>query len=293
MSAIGRDELKLGGPAGNERFVNTTRDAVRSARTAGRWMFAAQRPLPNFVIIGAQRCGTTSLFEDLSAHPQILKPIGKELQFFTTHYHLGERWYRSQFPYLQPGQQTFEATPYYSFHPDVPPRAADMLPEAKFIILLRDPVARAYSHYLHSRSLRVEKLTFEEALDAEAARLAQAARLGLNTRIGRNLHQNFSYVSRGIYAPQLMRWRAHVPEERFKVVRSEDFYENPDAVHADVLSYLGLPPWHPQRFKRANVQASDGNAARMTPATHARLCEQFEADGQQVSRMLGWPSSWH
>lgn len=285
--------MKLGAPSGSERIVNTARDAVRSAQTAARWMFDSQRPLPNFVIIGAQRCGTTSLFEDLSAHPQILKPIGKELQFFTKYYHLGERWYRSQFPHLRPGQQTFEATPYYSFHPDVPPRAAATLPESNFILLLRDPVARAYSHYLHSRNLGVERLTFEEALDAEPARLAEADRLGLNTRTGRNLHQNFSYVSRGIYAPQLERWLAQVPEERFKVVRSEDFYENPDDVHADVLSYLGLPPWRPQHFKRANAQASEWNAVRMAPPTHARLCEQFEADGQQVNRMLGWQRSWH
>jgi hypothetical protein len=273
----------------NELMLNVTRDAVRSARASARWLGASERPLPDFLIIGAQRCGTTSLFQNLRKHPQVVEPITKEVQFFTMFHGLGERWYRSHFPRLQHGQQTFEASPYYFFHPDVPPLVTSMLPIAKLVVLLRDPVARAYSHYLHSRNLGVETLTFEDALEAEPLRLEAAFNKGLHTRAGRHLHSHFSYASRGLYASQLERWRAHVPPGRLKVVKSEDLNENPSKGYGELLDYLGLEPFTVDEFTRSNVLT---NGERIALDTEDRLREFFVADSARLSAMVGWGATW-
>jgi hypothetical protein len=275
----------------HERSANRARDAVRSLRAGGRWLTAHDRPLPDFLIIGAQRCGTTSLYKNLVRHPDIVEPICKERQFFTVSHTLGERWYRSHFPRLERGQQTFEATPYYFFHPDAPARVQTMLPDAKIIVLLRDPVARAYSHYLHIRNLGIENLSFEEALDAEPWRLNAAERKGLHSRAGRYLHSHFSYVARGMYASQLERWLTYLPATRLKAVKSETFYHNPQEVHAEVLEFLGLPTFALKRFTKANVLA-DGEAPKLASSTQVRLRKTFAADTERVRAMLGWQRAW-
>ena len=283
----------LPSPARHERLLNLTRNAVRSAQVLRRWPLAADRPLPDFVILGAQRSGTGSLFADLSQHPQVAKPIAKELHFFTLHHDRGERWYRAHFPRLQPGQQTFEATPYYLFHPDVPARVSALLPEARFVVLLRDPVRRAYSHYRHNRALQIEPLTFEQALDAEEARLAKAERLGLDSRLGARLHRSFSYLSRGMYAAQLQRWWSWVPPSHFQVYKSEDFYDNPREMYARVLDHLRLRPFTPDRFTKSNIRGSSDASVQAAPrTTFAELRRHFAADSEAVRRLLGWESAW-
>src|SRR5690242_8679107 len=102
---------------------------------------------PHFLIIGAQRCGTTSLFEYLANHPEIVPPSVKKIHFFDSEYEKGEAWYRARFPVLENGFITGEATPYYLFHPRVPKRVRNWNPNVKLIVLLRNPVDRAYSHF--------------------------------------------------------------------------------------------------------------------------------------------------
>ena len=277
-----------------ERLLNARRGITRSAHVLARWQSTQDRPLPNIVILGTQRGGTTSLFADLALHPQVIPPIGKELDFFTLNYGRGERWYRGHFPHLEPGQQTLDATPYYMFHPGVPARASAMLPYAKFVVLLRDPVKRAYSHYQHNRALDIEPLSFEEALDAEDMRLARAVSLGLDSPEGERLHRNFSYVSRGLYAPQLERWLAVVPKARLQVLKSEDFYREPHRVYGQLLHYLGLAPFVPDGFAKTNVRGSSRESLRTAPtATFAELRQRFVSDTERVCDLLGWASAWH
>ncbi len=107
---------------------------------------------PDFVIIGTQRGGTTSLHAYLSAHPQVATPATKELHFITDRYERGLDWYLGQFPAeLPPDVITGEATPYALFHPLAPRRLREIAPAARLIVLLRNPVDRAYSHYLLER----------------------------------------------------------------------------------------------------------------------------------------------
>ena len=118
--------------------------------------------LPDFVIIGAQRCGTSSLYSYLIEHPQIAPATRKELHYFDLNYAAGDEWYRSQFPQFPDtpfdGRLTVtgEASPYYLFHPMAAERCASVVPDAKLIVMVRDPVERAYSHYHHERARNVD-----------------------------------------------------------------------------------------------------------------------------------------
>ncbi len=273
-----------------ERVANLTRNSVRSMRAVGRLPNASRRSLPDFVVVGAQRSGTTSLYRRLLEHPQVLRPIGKELQFLTLHFNRGLRWYRAHFPATGRGQQTFEASPYYLFHPLAAPRAAQVLPNARFVALLRDPVDRAYSHYLHSRSLGFETLSFEDAIAAEQDRLSEAAHWGLDTSSGLRLHRNFSYLGRGMYLHQLQRWLSAVPSGSVKAIKSEDFFQQPQQVYADLLEFLRLPAFLPEQFNKS--KSSSGVADPMSQATRSRLRDRFAEDSEQVRQLLGWESAW-
>ena len=239
------------------------RRAVRSARAYAR------RPgrLPEFLIIGGQRCGTTSLYRYLADHPSVRPAIGKELQYFSLHHDRGERWYRGHFPRRPDAVRSFEASPYYLFDPAVPARVAATLPAARFVALVRDPVERAWSHYLHSRRYGIEPLSFADALDAEPERLASGGR------------REYSYQARGFYAEQLERWYAAIDPARILVVRTERL--NTD--YPAILDFLGLPPHVPADFGRHTRRTGD---APVPAELRDRLIATFAADQARLDRLL-------
>src|SRR5579885_2674785 len=153
-------------------MIKEVKEAAQSSLRFYRTITSSIRLLPDFIIIGTQRGGTTSLYAYLGQHPQIAPAVIKEVHFFDNNYERGVGWYRTQFPFLieksiakNIGQQNFitgEASPYYLFHPHVPERAAKVVPGAKLIVLLRNPIDRAYSHYYHEVELGHEKLSFEQ-----------------------------------------------------------------------------------------------------------------------------------
>lgn len=126
---------------------------------------------PHFLIIGAARSGTTSLYSYLVEHPRVVAAAKKELHFFDLRFPNGPAWYRDQFPSLSPDTITGEASPYYLFHSHVPKRVFKLLPHVKLIVLLRNPVDRAYSHYYHAVKHGIETLPFERAIEQEDERL--------------------------------------------------------------------------------------------------------------------------
>jgi hypothetical protein len=256
----------------SRRIADPVRRAVRAGRAYGRAVLPLPLGrLPEFVIIGGQRCGTTSLYRYLAAHPSVRPATGKELQFLTLHHRRGLRWYRGHFPVRPPGVLSFEASPYYLFDPEAPARAAALLPEARFVALLRDPVERAYSHYLHSRAYGVEPLSFPDALDAEPVRLARG---------GHTARRRYSYVARGRYAEQLDRWFGRVGRERVLVVRTEEL----NARYPDVLGFLGLAvvPAPTGRHTRRPDDAPD-----LSSPVRARLTREFAADQARLAELLG------
>ena len=122
------------------------------------------RSLPDFIILGAARCGTTTMYDLITSHPTIKPALRKEIGYFSTHYDFGTPWYKSNFPLSRDNVITGEATPRYLPDPKVPPRMAKLLPNTKLIILLRNPVDRAYSYYNMRRSQGYDKMSFEESL---------------------------------------------------------------------------------------------------------------------------------
>ena len=279
-------------------------------RLAGRRLadlVADERALPAFLILGAQRGGTTSLFRWLAQHPQVARPLEKEVQFFTLEWSRGLDWYRRHFPPATEGQVTFEASPYYLYHPLAPGRVAAVLPAAKLVAVLREPVARSRSHFEHNRRLGLEDLSFPEAIAAEPARLAgEERRLLADPSAVSHGHRHHSYLDRGRYHRQLARWDAACPG-RLLVLESEHLFRHPHDAFQRLLAFLELDPWRPPSYDNGSRHPAGASAAvpdtprrraprRSSPATVARCrhgLTSTSADGPHDPFLapLTWPSN--
>lgn len=248
--------------------------------------------LPSFLIIGGQRCGTTSLYRYLSEHPDVHPGLVKEIQFFTLNYGKGVDWYRSQFPLESAGGHSFDASPYYLFHPAAPERASRLLPGARLIALVRNPVDRAFSHYQHNTGNGVEDLSFEEALEAEEGRLAgEEERLASDPGYSSAAHRRYSYVARGMYEPQLKRWFDRYDRSALKVLVSEEFFADPAVIFAEVLEFLGLPEFAPPSYE-AYTRRGRWGGPPLSPETRRRLNEVFREPNQRLEALLGRSLPW-
>lgn len=251
--------------------------------------------LPDFLLLGAQKCGTSFLFNRLSRHPNVEPAVVKEVDFFSKHFDRGVGWYRSCFPARADGEPSlsWEASPNNLFYPHAARRAAEVVPDARLIVLLRNPVDRAYSHYHHQVRLGHETLpTFEEALEAEEARLR-----GKRDRMLRDEgylppeFPRFSYRARGVYADQLEEWYGHFGEEQLLVVKSEDLYGSTPETVAEIVRFLGLPVWKPEAARLARG-APKHPREPMDPATRERLERYFEPHNRRLYERLGRDFGW-
>ncbi len=250
------------------------------------------RVLPDFLVIGAMKAGTTSLFNYLAGHPQINPPFRKEIKYFDIHYPQGLGWYRAHFPVrfkMKAGILTGEATPYYLFHPLAAQRAARSLPRARLIVLLRNPVDRAFSHYNHMVRVGREPLSFEEALEREPERLAgEADRIAADPRYSTFKHLHYSYLARGRYLEQLQKWFACFPRAQIGIFQSEELFSSPAAAFARILAFLGLPEWDAgdyAAFKQGAYEKMDGKVRR-------QLAAYFKPYNRQLYDDLGRSFDW-
>lgn len=238
--------------------------------------------MPDVVIIGAQRGGTTSLLDWLRSQPDVAADRRREIHYFADRYDRGPRWYRAQHPIARSGRLVVESSPYLLFHPLAPGRVRDGLPDStRFVALLRDPVQRAVSHYWHERRLKLEPNPLDVALDKEPERLArhEADLLAGGTSFA---HQHYAYQARGVYAPQLERWFDAVGRDRVLVVESERMFGDP-AASAAILAWIGLPP-SARPFPALN------EARRNEPETDAvvaRLEAHFAEPNERLFELLG------
>ena len=256
---------------------------------AYRRLTSPWRLLPRLLIIGAQKSGTTSLYQYLVQHQAVLQGRRKEVRYFSAHHASGAAWYRTNFPIAGPRYVTIDASTGYLPDPGAPERVAAELPEAKIVVLLRDPVERAWSHYRHSVREGHESLGFAEALRAEEARLEpyhEALRLGVEP--GRE-YSFFSYLSRGRYAGQLQRWFADIDRDRFLVRTAEELYEDPRRTTNEVLAFLDLDPLDGADLTPRNV-GSGGQA--MPHAERERLEDYFEPHNAALYELLNWDMVW-
>ena len=245
----------------------------RAARL-GRRATASTRALPDFVIAGAARCGTTSLYRYLVEHPLVMAAQIKEVHFVDRRHNLdkGERWYRSWFPTsaaleaAAAGHEVEraicgESTPNYFAHPDAASRLRAVVPEARIILLLREPIDRVWSQYRWQRWWGGETLDLADALHAEAERAGAGFEMMGGDRQTRNRFISHGYLARSRYADQLDWWLAAYPRRQLLVLRSEDLFADPAAVLDRTFAFLGLPPFDLSTYDIQNRGNHDGRSA--------------------------------
>jgi hypothetical protein len=253
--------------------------------------------MPDFVIIGAQKCGTTYLYERLIQHSGVVSAFTKEVHFFDVNFRKGVGWYRAHFPaYPEDIKQdpklvfiTGEASPYYVFHPHVPKRLHAIAPQAKLILLLRNPVNRAYSHYHHEVRWGFETLTFEDAIEREHERLLGETEkmLGDENYYSFN-HEHYSYLARGIYVDQLKNWMKVFPQEQLLILKSEDFYNDTPSIMKRVTDFLKLPSYDPEEYGRP----TSSPYPKMDASMRKYLIDYFGPHNQRLYDYLGVNFGW-
>ncbi len=258
-----------------------------------------RRVLPDLVLVGAQRSGTTALTDALFRMPMVRRPRrGKGSHYFSLYYARGWPWFQGQFPTKRAAAAikaetghdlfVFDACPYYLYHPFAVERMAKALPNVKLLVMLRDPVARAESHYHHSVGYGHETLDFATALSQESERLAgEVAKMAADESYISIPHEHFSYVDKGMYARQLTNLFKHYDRDQVLVMSAEAFYADPDATLERLTSWLGLP--------KVTLAANDNrNANRYQPnlEVRAQLAATFAEPNEQLFALLGERFEW-
>ena len=286
------EERAQGAPEGRPAAEAAAEAAGRAS--AGAAAGAQTGALPDFVVIGAAKCGTTSFYDLLSRHPYVEPALEKELHYFTKNFDKGIEWYRSQLPphRLNGGRRsiTGEATASYLFHPSVPERMAEVVPQARLIVLLRNPVDRAYSHYQYEvRTLR-ETRSFEEAIEAEKEWLLDKEDEPTLQQPRTNVDPpRFEYLRWGTYVDHLLRWSKFFNGEQLLVLKSEDFYDHTLETLKLTQDFLHLPHWQPEPSMLSKPQ---NTYPKMSPVVRQRLEDFFEPYNQRLYEYLGVDFGW-
>lgn len=274
--------------------------AVRAMSVASGRLSYRLRMLPGFLIVGAQRCGTTSLYRALSAHPAVLKAFAhKGVHYFDVAYERKLSWYQAHFPLRVRARavaravggpaMTFESSPYYMFHPLAAARIAHDLPAVRLLVLVRDPVARAYSAYTHELARGFESEPFERALELENARLAgEGERIVNQPDYLSHSHRHHAYRGRGQYIEQIERLEALFGRDRIHVIDSGDFFAEPKRVYDSALDFLGLPHRGYPVFERHNARPR----APLAQSVRAALDTHFVPYDARLAAWLGTQPSW-
>jgi len=260
----------------------TARAGRMARRLTSRW-----RPLPGVIIIGAQRSGTTSLFDVMRRHDEIEGAAVKEIHFFDEHFRRGLSWYRSFFrvPH-EDSVLPMEATPFYLAHPHAPQRIAQHVPDAKLIALLRDPTSRAISHYRYSVALGREPLPFLEALKAEEERIDDEwNRMVQDPRYTSPRFRAYSYKHRGRYAEQIDRFLEHVPADQILLLNMGDLVARPHTLLSQISQFLDIADF-PEDIVVSKRNASSTGAVD-DPEAVEYLNAYFEPLNEHLARDHG------
>ena len=276
---------------------------LHNAQFELRGMTRSPRAMPHFIVIGAQKAGTSSMFAYLKQHKQILRPAFKEIYYFDRHYQRGLSWYGCNFPSratiermndrLGRPHLTFEATATYIFDPKTPERIAHDLETRKFIALLRDPVDRAISAYWHARRMGKETRSLQEAMKEDRNRLE--AEMTFEKNGGpppSGAPPKPRYLRRGVYHESVRRWLSTFAPENLLVLQSETMFADPRTAMAKTFAFLNLEPADDIRFDAQNVGAYAG--ASRDPDTEMRrwLSAFYRPYNEELNRIAGCAMTW-
>lgn len=246
---------------------NTIRDSLSSSyhRFVKRGLSgitASSRVLPDFIISGTVRSGTTSLYYNICEHPSVLPADYDEIGFFDSNYHLGINWYRSMFPTEKEMERvkketnfaiTGEDTPFYFWKKEAAERILKDIPNSKIIIIFRNPVDRAYSNYQLGIRKKTETLSFEDAIDEEMNFLEKHS-------FRESVDRRRSYLSKGFYENQIKIWFNVFPREKIHILSTEDMQKNPEKTLLKIFQFLVIPNYtlkNPQKQKSSEYKKMD------------------------------------
>ena len=251
---------------------------------------ASSRVLPNFIIIGTVRSGSTSLYYNICEHPAVLSAAYDEIGFFDSNFHLGINWYRSMFPTQKEMEKvrkhtnfaiTGEDTPFYFWKKEAAERIFEIIPHSKLIAIFRNPVDRAYSNYNLGIRKKTEELSFEDAIDEEMNFMK-------NHTFRESVDRRRSYLSKGLYANQFKIWRNVFSENQIHAISMEEMEKYPEETLLKVFRFLGIPDYsikNPQKQKSARYE-------KMRSKTRERLLDYYRPHNekffQMIQREFGW-----
>ncbi|MDJ0519854.1 MAG: tetratricopeptide repeat protein [Trichodesmium sp. MO_231.B1] len=242
---------------------------------------------PNFIIIGTGKSGTTSLYNYLTQHPQILPAIKKEIYFWSRYFDKGIDWYLAHFPPI-PKETKFltgEATPTYINSRHTPERLFRIFPKIKLIVILRNPVDRAVSHYYHEVRLKMENKSLSEVIYSQLERLQKIPESSLQEAYWNHISY---YVSYGVYVEFIKKWMTIFPREQFLILRSEEFYQEPETTMEKVFNFLDLPKHQLQNYQKLN----SGSYPNIPPLIYSTLSNYFQPYNQKLEEYLGMKFNW-
>lgn len=265
-------------------------NALVRSRVAVRQLSPADRLAPSFFVIGAQKAGTTTFFGHLCQHPEITSPLAKEIHFFEDpqNFSRGMNWYRSHFP-RGPGGITGEATPSF-YHPLVPRRVAAAYPDARLVLLARNPADRAFSHYQRQVRRGREELSFEDALASEQARIDDDLRmLETDETWPASALRTYAYRYQGFYLRHVRSWLEVFPRSRLLVLPSEAYFRSPAETVAKTFEFLGLPP---VSIDLPEVRNRWRHETSIAADTRRRLLQEYDQANNELYEFFGTDFGW-
>lgn len=274
--------------------VNTQDAAIRPVHLAT----GGTRMEPSAFLIGAQKAGTSSLYKELIGHNQVIPSHAKEIYFFNNrnNFELGLNWYRGHFATkayavyskLKNGKAiAIDGTANYLESPEAPSRLKSIYPDARIIVMLRDPVERAFSHYKMAVGYGFEHLTFEEALDQEQARLNYDTEIVIPEHGHGYLHQRLAYRSKGQYVEQLRWWLDQFQEDQMMIIQSESFFRDPMKYAEPLSEFLQIGA-----LSFSGKWANKGIDGEMKDETREQLIQHYRPYNQQLFELLGTEYDW-
>lgn len=265
-------ESVLQNEADESRFFGTITSVFRTA--------------PSVFILGAQKAGTTSLYQFLVENNCVAPSNKKEIYFFNNKHNFekGLRWYISHFP-LFSSKPTCDATANYFESANAAERLRKHFPEAKLIILLRNPVDRAFSHYQMAIKYGFEKLSFEDALECEDNRVNYGHQLDNKHNY---VQQRLGYRTKGKYSEQLKRWMEFFPMNQIHVVQSEQLFSNPEVECQKVLEFIGAPTEIYTPLKQANA----GTKKTLSSPLRTELNDFYAPYNRELCALLNKDFNW-
>ena len=259
------------------------------------YMTANSRVLPDFIIIGTVRSGTTSLYYNMCKHPSILSASTDEIGFFDSNYQLGIEWYKSMFPKKTEMNKikektkfsiTGEDTPFYFWKADVIDRIHKVIPDCKLIAILRNPIDRTYSNYQIGVKYGSENLSFEEAIREEKKFLENnTSQVDPELKYSRPR----SYLAKSHYSEQIKMWHKKFPRNQLLIISTEEYTTQHQKTFDDIFRFLELPTHkigNPEKKKVEKYVSMNSN-------TRQRLLDYFRPYNSDLYKLIGKEFDWN